>query len=260
MEFGVFAQLFVPHVRARRRPGRGAQAHHPQRRDRQGRRPARLQVRVVPAAPLPRRVQPHARARGVPVVLRRPDRAGPPRLGDLQHHAGGQQAAAHRRERRPARPPHAQPLRVRHRPGLVHDRGPRLRHRERRHHQGHVAGDDPRDPEDVEGRHVQLRRHVLPHARAQGVPEAPRPAAPGDVGRRRLPRHLHRGRRARPRRVLLLHRPTDRHGAARARPTRPPSPTPRRSATTPTTTSWASPTCSAWRTARRPSRSRPTWA
>ena len=36
--------------------------------------------------------------------------------------------------------------------------------------------------------------------------------------------------------------------------------TPRRSATTSTTTSWASPTCSAWRTATRPSRSRPTWA
>ena len=105
MEFGVFAQLFVPAVRARPGPARRAQAHLPQRRDRQGGRPQRLQVRVVPAAPLPRRVQPHARARGVPRLLRRPDRAGAPGLGDLQHHAAGQQAAAHRRERRPARPP-----------------------------------------------------------------------------------------------------------------------------------------------------------
>ena len=49
--------------------------------------------------------------------------------------------------------------------------------------QGDVAGDDHRDPEDVEGRQVQLRGQVLPHARARGVPEAARPAAPRDVGR-----------------------------------------------------------------------------
>ena len=36
--------------------------------------------------------------------------------------------------------------------------------------------------------------------------------------------------------------------------------TPRRSATTSTTTSWASPTCCAWRTATRRSRPPPTWA
>ena len=139
-------------------------------------------------------------------VLRRPDRARPPGLGDLQHHAAGQQAAAHRRERRPARPPDQQPVRVRHRPRLVVDRGARLRHPERRHDQGHVARDDPRDPEDVEGRHLQLRRRVLPHARAQGVPQAQRAAAPRHVGGGRQPRHLHRGRRAGPRRVLLLDR------------------------------------------------------
>ena len=130
MEFGVFAQLFVPAVRARRRPAGRAQAHHAQRRDRQGGRPQRASSTCgarsttsstsTATCPGPRRSSSYCAA---------PDRAGPPRLGDLQHHAAGEQAGARRRERRPARPPHRQPLRVRHRPGLVDHRGARLRHR-----------------------------------------------------------------------------------------------------------------------------------
>ena len=66
MEFGVFAQLFVPQFERDQDP----HAEHKRifrnveiakAADQQ-----RVQVRVVPAAPLPRRVQPHARARGVP--------------------------------------------------------------------------------------------------------------------------------------------------------------------------------------------------
>ena len=71
MEFGVFAQLFVPKFEHGAGPQRGAQAHHAQRRDRAGGRRQCLQVRVVPAAPLPRRVQPHARTGGLPRPLLR---------------------------------------------------------------------------------------------------------------------------------------------------------------------------------------------
>ena len=207
MEFGVFAQLFVPKFERDAGPQRGAQAHHAQRRDRPGGRPERVQVRVVPAAPLPRRVQPHARTRrrssatapaspsgctsGSAIFNITPPVNKPVRIAEnvalLDHLV-------------------EQPLRVRHRPRQLHHRGQRLRHRRHRGDQGDVARGDQRDPEDVEEADLLLRGHLLPRARARGVPEAARPVAPGHVGGGRLARHLQRGRRARPRRLLLLHR------------------------------------------------------
>ena len=172
MEFGVFAQLFVPryerdvdpmaeHKRIMRNLEIGVAA------DRN-----RHQVRLVPRAPLPRRVQPHARARGVPVQPGRPHRARARGLGHLQRDPAGQQAGAGGRDGGAARPHHRGSLRVRQRPRLVDHRGVRLRHRRPRRDLEDVGRGHPRDPEDVEGRRVLLRGHLLPRAAAPGVPQA----------------------------------------------------------------------------------------
>ena len=182
MEFGVFAQLFVPRFERDVDPD----AEHKRiirNVEIRRRRAQRAQVRVVPAAPLPRRVLAHARARGVPL-------ATAPRITE-RIHLGSAIFNITPPVNKPARIAEnvalldhllEQPLRVRHRPRLVDHRGVRLRHRRHRRHQGDVARDDHRDPEDVEGRARTLRGQVLPHARARGVPEAARPVAPGDVG------------------------------------------------------------------------------
>ena len=173
----------------------------------------------------------------------------------------GEQAGAHRRERRPPRPPLEQPLRVRHRAGAAPP--PRC-----------TASTSPTStrPRPCGGRPSRRSRRcgrsgtyayegtVLPGARARGVPEAVRPRPPGDVGGGGLAPHVRRGGRARawaPSASPPAHRASSRSScrATRRRSARPPP-----SATTSTTTSWASPTCSAWRTGRRPSRSPPTWA
>ncbi len=153
-------------LRARRRSHGRAQADHAQPRHRCGRRPQRDQVRVVSRAPLPRRVQPHARARGVPVQPGGPHRAGARRIGHLQHHAAGQPPGPGGRDGGVDGPHHRGSLRVRHRPRLVDDRGLRLRHRRPRRDLEDVGRGHQRDPEDVEGRRVLLRGHLLPHAAA----------------------------------------------------------------------------------------------
>ena len=185
MEFGVFAQLFVPKFEASRTPTRSTSASCATSRS--PRRPTRTPSSTCGArsttsststatCPGPRRssaTAPH-------------HRAGPPRLGDLQHHAAGEQAGAHRRERGPARPPLQQPLRVRHRPGQLHHRGERLRHRRHRGDQGDVARGDQRDPEDVEEADLLLRGHLLPGPEREVFPKPLRPVPPGHVGGGRL--------------------------------------------------------------------------
>ena len=109
-------------VRAAAVSGRRAPAHHGRGRDRAGRRPGRLQVHVGDRAPLPHRVLAPLRQRGVPRLPRGRDRAHPPRVGHLQHHAAGQPPGARRGAGRDARPPVGRPLRVRHGPRLVHHR------------------------------------------------------------------------------------------------------------------------------------------
>ena len=141
-----------------------------------------------------------------------------------------------------------QPLRVRHRPGLVDHRGVRLRHRRHQRDQGDVARDDREIPKmwkdgqySYEGTYFRMpEREVFPKPHG--------PLAPAPCGWRPAAPDVHRGRRARPRRVLLHQRRRRADRAARRQLQGRRSPTPRRSATTSTTTSWASPTCSAWRT------------
>ena len=251
MEFGVFAQLFVPKFERdvdpnaeHKRIMRNVEVAH-------GRRPQRLQVRVVPASTTSStstRTCPGPRCSSS--LRRRQHRAHPPRLGDLQHHAAGEQAGPHRRDRRPARPPHRQPLRVRHRPRLVDHRGLRLRHRRPQRDQGDVARGDPRDPEDVEGQastRTRASTSACPSARSSRSRTARRTRRCGSP-RGSPPTFAEAGELGLGAFCFTTGTP-DADRAARRRPTRTPSPTPRRSATTSTTTSWASPTCSAWRTA-----------
>ena len=100
----------------------------------------------------------------------------------------------------------------------------------------------PRDPEDVEAGPVLLRGQVLPHARARGLPEALRQQPPGHVGRGREPPDVRQGRRDGPRRVLLHPRHARQDRAADPGLQGRRGQRRRRSATTSTTTSWSSPT------------------
>ena len=70
MEFGIFAQLFVPRFERDVDPTPSTSASCATSRSR-WRPTARVEVRVVPRAPLPRRVLAHARAGGVPLLRRR---------------------------------------------------------------------------------------------------------------------------------------------------------------------------------------------
>ena len=74
--------------------------------------------------------------------VRRQDEQHPHRLGHLQHHAAGEPPGPDRRAGGHARPPLRGPLRVRHRPGLVHHRAAGLRHQRPRPH----PRDGGRDP------------------------------------------------------------------------------------------------------------------
>ena len=223
----------------------------------------RLQVRVVPAAPLPRRVQPHARARGVPRPTA-PAQTERVHLGSAIFNITPPVNKPVRIAENVALLDHLteQPLRVRHRPGLVDHRGATASTSPTSTRPRRCGGETIREiPKMWKDGHLLLRGHVLPHARAQGLPEAARPAAPGHVGGGRLA-------------PAPSPRPASWASAPSASPSARPSAdraagqglqgrrsaTPRPSATTSTTTSWASPTCSAWRTATRPSRSPPTWA
>ena len=188
MEFGIFAQLFVP--RFERDIDPDAEHKRIMRNVEISLAAERAGLKYV-WCPEHHFLDEYSHMPGPEVFLSyvgAADRTHPSRLGDLQHHASGEQAGACRRDRRAHGPPARQPLRVRHRARLVDHRGVRLRHPRSLAHQGDVARDDHRDPEDVEGRHVQLRGQVLPHARTGGLPEATRPGASRDVGRRRLAR------------------------------------------------------------------------
>ena len=185
MEFGVFAQLFVPHSERAVDPD----AEHKRiirnveiakAADQQ-----RLQVRVVPAAPLPRRVQPHARARGVPLVLRR---AAPSASTSARRSSTS-------RRRSTSRQRIAENVAL-----LDHLSNNRFEFGTGRgssttevlgfdiddidDHQGHVARDDPEIPKmwkdavySYEGKYFRMpERKVFPKPHG--------PLAPGDVGRR----------------------------------------------------------------------------
>ena len=125
-------------VRAAAVPRRRAPADHGRGRDRAGRGARRLQVHVGDRAPLPHRVLPPLRQRGVPRLSRGRDLAHPSRLRDLQRHAAGEPPGARRRAGRDARSPVGGALRVRHGPRLVHHRAARLRHHRSRPHARHV--------------------------------------------------------------------------------------------------------------------------
>ena len=159
------------------------------------------------------------------VVLRRPDRAGPPRLGHLQHHAGGEQAGSGSPRTSPCSttsPTTASssaPAAARPRPRCSASTSTSVDETK-----AMWRRDDPRDPEDVEGRRRTATRastSACPSARCSPSPTARCHPAMWVGGRQ--PRHLHRGRRAGPRRVLLRHRPPERDGAAGRRRTRTPS-------------------------------------
>ena len=134
-------------------------------------------------------------------VHRRPDRLHPPRLRDHQPLAPQGAPGALRRARRDARPLHAEPLRVRHRPRRRRSRGRELQHPRQELHQGRVGRSGQGDPADVgAGRLLVPRRALHRSVRAQHPAQAVRQGSPADLGRVRQPAHVHPRRRARHRR------------------------------------------------------------
>ena len=203
MEFGIFAQLFVP--RYERDVDPMAEHKRIMRNIEVGVAADRTGIKYV-WCPEHHFLDEYSHMPGPEVYLSYlagPHRAGARGLGHLQHHAQGEPPGPRGRDGGPDGPHHRGPLRVRHRPRLVDDRGLRLRHRRPRRDHGDVGRVDPRDPEDVEGRPVRLRGHLLPHAAPRGLPQALRRRAPADVGRRRQPAHVRQGRLDGSRRLLL---------------------------------------------------------
>ena len=135
--------------------------------------------------------------------VRGQDEQHPHRLGHLQHHAAGEPPGPHRRAGGHAGPPLRGPLRVRHRPRLLHDRAEGLRDPRPRPHPRDGGRDPPADRAHVEGRGLQLRRQVLLHALAQRAAQALLEAPPRHLDGGRQPLDLRPGRRARRRRPVL---------------------------------------------------------
>ena len=186
MEFGVFAQLFVPEFERDRRPATPSTSASCAT-SRSPRRPTSNAFKYV-WCPQHHFLDEYSHMPGPEAFLGHcagQHRAGPPRLGDLQHHAAGQQAGAHRRERRPARPPHRT---------TASSSAPAAARRPPRCYGFDIADIDETKamwreaiheiPKMWKKRHLLLRGHVLPRARARGLPEAARPVAPGHVGGR----------------------------------------------------------------------------
>ena len=130
---------------------------------------------------------PHARARGVPRPLLGHHRAGPPRLGDLQHHA--------RRSTSRCASPRTSPSSTTS-PTTASSSAPAGAARPPRCYGFDIADINETKamwreaiaeiPKMWKDGHVLLRGQVLPGARARGVPQAPRPRPPRHVGGRRL--------------------------------------------------------------------------
>ena len=180
MEFGVFAQLFVPKFE------RAADPNAEHKRIMRNVEIAKaadqnaLQVRVVPAAPLPRRVLatcPGPR-RSSATARRITERV---HLGSAIFNItpAGEQAGAHRRERRAARPPHR---------ATASSSAPAGASSTTEVHGFDIADINETKamwreaiaeiPKMWKDGHVLLRGQVLPGARARGLPEAARPAHP----------------------------------------------------------------------------------
>ncbi len=232
MEFGIFTNMYHP---KHWRDGKVRTEHETLRNELEYIelvRPGRLQVLVVGRAPLPRRVLPPLGVRELHGLRHRPHAEHPRGLGDHEHHRAGEPPGPHRRAGRDARPPERGPVRVRHRPGLVVDRGVRLRHR--------VDGPHPRalrrvaapDRAHVGRGRLLLRGRQLLDAHPPGAAQALHRPAPADLGGGRLAGHVREGGPARHRRAVLHPRHPRHAGAARSRSTRTTSTRPSRSATT----------------------------
>ncbi len=190
MEFGVFAQLFVPKFERDVDPDGRAQAHHAQRRDRQGGRPERASSTCGARSTT-------SSTSTATCPGPRPSSATAPRITERVH-LGSAIFNITPPVNKPVRIAEnvalldhltEQPLRVRHRPRLVDHRGLRLRHRRHRRDQGDVAARRSTRSRrcgrtgtySYEGTYFRVPEREV-------FPKPLRPAAPGHVGGGRLAR------------------------------------------------------------------------